>query len=219
MDWEIDNYAKGKQLNKWPFSEVVSDANRFLSKWTKPRPPKVLEIGCGAGNNLWLLSDLGYEVTGVDISATAISVAREKLEKLNFNANFICQDISQNLNVDERFDLIIDRGTLCQIKYSKLMTLIPRLYDILDSPGYLLSYTLYGNNHPEKAFGKEIEKNTFDFFTAGYFQNVGQTTFVDASLIKNIYSKFESLEIIRKTSEIPDGAIISDEYQVRATKK
>jgi SAM-dependent methyltransferase len=219
MDWEKDTYAKGKQLNKWPFSEVISDANRFLTKWSKPRAPKVLEIGCGAGNNLWLFADLGFEVTGVDISKTAITAAREKLEKLNLRANLICQDISQNFNLSETFDLIIDRGTLCQIKFSDLISLIPKLFETMESSAYLYSYTLYGNNHPEKMFGREIENNTFDFFTDGYFQNVGQTTFFDDNLIKELFKKFDSLDIIRITSDIPYFGLFSEEYKVIATKK
>jgi len=219
MDWEKDTYAKGKQLNKWPFSEVISDTNRFLTSWSKPRAPRVLEIGCGAGNNLWLFADLGFEVTGVDISKTAITAAREKLKKFNLRATLMCEDISNNFEISEKFDLIIDRGTLCQIKFSDLIILIPKLFNTMESSAYLYSYTLYGNNHPEKMFGREIENNTFDLFTDGYFQNVGQTTFFDYTLIKDLFKNFDSLEVIRKTSDIPCFGLVSEEYKVIATKK
>ena len=41
---------------------------------------RVLELGCGSGNNLMLFSAFGWDVTGVDVSRSALADARHNLE-------------------------------------------------------------------------------------------------------------------------------------------
>jgi hypothetical protein len=56
--WE-ELRAQGRNICHYPFDVVVS----FLFRWgTKSRPrskTKVLEVGCGAGNNLWFAAREG----------------------------------------------------------------------------------------------------------------------------------------------------------------
>ena len=51
---------------------------------------KILDLGCGPGVLSKYLSDLGYNVTGVDFAEQMISIAKE----LAPNANFIVSDIA-----------------------------------------------------------------------------------------------------------------------------
>ena len=41
-----------------------------------PAPRRIFELGCGNGANARILADLGYEVVGVDASASGIEQAR-----------------------------------------------------------------------------------------------------------------------------------------------
>ena len=43
-----------------------------------PESGKLLELGCGAGDVSLLFAERGYQVTGIDISTTAIEWAKEK---------------------------------------------------------------------------------------------------------------------------------------------
>jgi 2-polyprenyl-3-methyl-5-hydroxy-6-metoxy-1,4-benzoquinol methylase len=83
VDWEKDIYAKGQQLNHWPYTNVVSDIIR-LTKGKDRKKLKILEIGCGTGNNLWFAAELGMQVYGLDISETAIQYGKSRLAQLGF---------------------------------------------------------------------------------------------------------------------------------------
>jgi ubiquinone/menaquinone biosynthesis C-methylase UbiE len=55
---------------------------RLLSQ-LKPSKGRALDVGCGDGNLLLLLENLGWDIYGVDISQAAIEIAKKKLTKKN----------------------------------------------------------------------------------------------------------------------------------------
>jgi len=70
---------------------------------------KILEIGCGTGNDINFLCKKGFDVTGMDISEEAINIS---IKNNNFkNVKFIVGDINSDLP-NEKFDIIYDRGCL-----------------------------------------------------------------------------------------------------------
>ncbi|MBU9722530.1 MULTISPECIES: class I SAM-dependent DNA methyltransferase [Bacillaceae] len=54
---------------------------------------KILDIGCGTASITLLLSEAGYEVSGVDISQEMLTVAEEKVRLSNKNISLYCQDM------------------------------------------------------------------------------------------------------------------------------
>lgn len=76
-----------------------------------PKHGKVLELGCGEGSLSRLLASLGYIVTGIDISETAITWAKEKSS--DFNIDYRCLDLTTpNLVLPYKYDIIIDGNCL-----------------------------------------------------------------------------------------------------------
>lgn len=68
---------------------------------------KILHLQCHFGQDSISLSRMGAQVTGVDFSDEAISVARETAENLGVDTKFICCnvfDLSDHL--DEQFDIV-----------------------------------------------------------------------------------------------------------------
>ena len=81
-----------------------SDAARYVSDLIaryQPKTKKVLEIACGTGSILGMLSE-SYEVTGLDRSGAMLAVARKKLPHLRF----LRQDMTR-FRIAQRFDAII----------------------------------------------------------------------------------------------------------------
>jgi len=52
----------------------------------------VLDIGCGIGTNVFKLAELGWSVFGIDISKTAIEIARKEAITRKINATFYAED-------------------------------------------------------------------------------------------------------------------------------
>src|SRR5688500_7847455 len=47
--------------------------------------PRALEYGCGTGPGACYLAEHGFQVTGIDLDATAISIAQQEAAKRNLN--------------------------------------------------------------------------------------------------------------------------------------
>lgn len=91
-----------------------SDTLRFLKFYKKETGRsinglKILDLGSGTGRNTHFLASLGNEAIGMEISPTAIKIARRyDLEKVH-PAQFIEQNIGEHYGFpDNFFDIILD---------------------------------------------------------------------------------------------------------------
>lgn len=71
--------------------------------------PRLLDLACGRGRHTLNLARLGYDVTGLDLSPRAISIAREKRDFQQLKADFILGDMREPLPI--RFDGIVNLFT------------------------------------------------------------------------------------------------------------
>jgi 2-polyprenyl-3-methyl-5-hydroxy-6-metoxy-1,4-benzoquinol methylase len=69
---------------------------------------KALDLGCGSGTTAFTLAQLGFLVTGIDISETAIELARELTLKQNLQIQFQIGDVLSLEKLNQKFDLIYD---------------------------------------------------------------------------------------------------------------
>lgn len=92
-----DAYENGRILR---FKGGVDDL-AFWGECAKKYGPSILELGCGSGRVASFLSNLGYEITGIDLSESMLSVAREKSPSVNW----LCGNM-QDFKIDKKFDMI-----------------------------------------------------------------------------------------------------------------
>ncbi|NYH76887.1 SAM-dependent methyltransferase [Actinopolyspora biskrensis] len=71
----------------------------------------VLDAGCGTGENTILLTELGYEVLGIDGSGTAVATARRNASERGTPARFEVAD-ALDLGTPPRFDTVVDSALL-----------------------------------------------------------------------------------------------------------
>ena len=71
-----------------------------------------LDLGCGTGTTAFTLAKLGFVVSGLDISETAIEMACELAKKQNLEINFQVGDVLSLDKLNEKFDLIYDSHCL-----------------------------------------------------------------------------------------------------------
>jgi 2-polyprenyl-3-methyl-5-hydroxy-6-metoxy-1,4-benzoquinol methylase len=71
------------------------------------RNGRILEIGCGTGNQLLAAARRGFTVAGVEYSSHACETARSRLAAEGFAGEIICGEISQLKDHGETFDACI----------------------------------------------------------------------------------------------------------------
>jgi 2-polyprenyl-3-methyl-5-hydroxy-6-metoxy-1,4-benzoquinol methylase len=73
-----------------------------------PAGLRILDVGCGEGEDSLLLASLGAKVTGIDISPAAVALAKERaqLSGLSGSTDFICSPLEQAPLPDKHFDVI-----------------------------------------------------------------------------------------------------------------
>jgi SAM-dependent methyltransferase len=76
------------------------------------RGRKVLEVGCGAGTDLARFARGGALVSGVDLSAAAITLARQNFEQQGLQADLREADGEHLPFADESFDLVYAHGVV-----------------------------------------------------------------------------------------------------------
>ncbi|PZR64004.1 MAG: class I SAM-dependent methyltransferase [Chloroflexi bacterium] len=70
-----DGFAEWYDANIGPYAEA---AGREMLELLGPGPGRCLDLGCGTGINLNRLTDADWSVTGVDLSADQLRLARQR---------------------------------------------------------------------------------------------------------------------------------------------
>ena len=71
---------------------------------------KILDVGTGAGFFAAILSKLGHEVTGIDMSAKMLREAKKNLRELKLSADFRKMNAQKLDFADETFDAVVTRN-------------------------------------------------------------------------------------------------------------
>lgn len=75
-------------------------------------PGKAIDLGCGEGSNAVYLSKIGFDVTGIDFSPTAIKRAHANAQAAGVEVTFFQDDLTKLRHVSGKFDLLVDFGAL-----------------------------------------------------------------------------------------------------------
>lgn len=131
---DIDRIYQQVPLEKIPWDmESPPQALVDLVTSGKIRPCRTIDLGCGTGNYAIYLAGLGFGVTGIDSSPTAIRIAREKAQSRGIKCRFIVADLLGDLHeVTERFDFAFDWEVLHHIFPDDRETYIKNVYTILN---------------------------------------------------------------------------------------
>lgn len=74
------------------------------------RSCRALDIGCGTGDNAVWLAQHGFEVTGTDVSKTALETAAKKASQASVECTFLVIDFLEHEVPGAPFGFIFDRG-------------------------------------------------------------------------------------------------------------
>ena len=87
---------------------------------------RVLDVGCGSGENALHLASLGLSVLGVDVAETALAIARVKAADRGIEAEFAVADALALEGLGRTFETVLDCGLF-------------HTFDADERPGYVAS--------------------------------------------------------------------------------
>lgn len=98
-----------------------------------PQKARVLDLGCGGGNDSNKLADLDFDVTGIDISDEFIKIAKTYYPSLKF----IQGDILRLPFKNDSFDGIFAKASLLHIAQKDMPNALKEAFRVLKSGGYI----------------------------------------------------------------------------------
>ena len=128
-------------VTRFFFKETLSNING-----------KVIELGCGSGNNLRLFYEFGWDVTGVDTNLQCLTHANENLSSIKDEYGLksdYCMVLDDMLHYLENhrgdfFDVVLFPSSLFYLSYDQITSVLYHLTKIV-KPGSLLFFKLVTN--------------------------------------------------------------------------
>ena len=154
----------------WFSGETLEDILSCLTERMRadhlPKAGRVLEMGCGAGDQSLLLAEMGYEVAGVDIAPTSISWADEKADRRGLGADFRVGNVCDlNGFADGSFDLVLDGNCLHFVIGEERQRFLRSAHRVLRLGGWLLITSICSEQ------GDAITAPNYDPVTRCYMQD------------------------------------------------
>lgn len=131
-------YQKGKYL-KWPDELVVSLINRLFAKDHREKI-KILDLGCGGGNNTLFLSIEGFQTYAVDGSSNSIEITKKRLKDKNLTVDCKIANFKNLPYENDFFDCVLDRGSIYANEWDDIQIIYKEVYRILKKQGIYLGF-------------------------------------------------------------------------------
>jgi SAM-dependent methyltransferase len=213
--WNENIYAKGLHDNHWPFHQVIASAKRFHKELGSPSEFRILELGCGVGNNSIALAAEGFQVTGIDFSDVAIAKAEARSSEKGTDAIFLVSSIEELIIHSEYYDYIFDRGAFVCLSNVQIEKSLKSIYASLKLGGKFVGFDWYGDNQPDIAWGTQTEDGTYDNFSQGRFVNQGSINFVNLEQIQEFFKQYKGrLSVIKNLELDGDERLISETFSI-----
>lgn len=125
-----------------------------------------MDLCCGIGTNTVYLAKKGFETTGMDISATAVKLAKAKSGQEHETVNFGLHSFVWLPFRERTFALIFDMGCFHHVEPADREHFISGVYRVLKTDGvYMLTCFSYRNGRAWNHFTKkQLQKYFSDRF-------------------------------------------------------
>ncbi len=126
-----------EEYNKTPPWEVGHPQSAFVELFSSNELVlgKVLDIGCGTGENAIFLAQNGFSVVGIDLVPSAIEKAKQKAKGLGLEINFSVGDALHLRFLPDEFDSVIDSGLFHIFDDKRRLAYIDQIAKVLRPEG------------------------------------------------------------------------------------
>lgn len=191
--WE-QSYAAGDNFVFFPHEEVIRFAAKYLRKRTGldsyadrhrlGRPPRVLDLGCGLGRHVKFCHEAGMEAYGIDLSTTAIELARQWAGRYGLpepDQRLRPGDARQLPWPDGFFDAAVSHGTLDSMPFELACAVMAEMRRVLSEKAIFYLDLVSGDDrqHAREFAGDEVVETAHERGTIQSYYNysrIGQLT-------------------------------------------
>lgn len=129
--------------------DVTENAMNYFSSYIKPGD-LILDIGCGVGIAISLLTKRGFKVTGIEMSPKMVEFARKR----NPEAKIIIGDFLK-MKFDKKFDAVLVFAFIHLFPKSEIPVILAKIKSILKPGGVALISSTESSESKEGMYLKE----------------------------------------------------------------
>jgi SAM-dependent methyltransferase len=201
--WESE-YRNPKLVTKNDGPQA--DTLRFLKFLKKEEKYKVedrniLDLGCGTGRNSNYLADLGNSVIGIEISKSAIMIAKSRAEEMKVKVDYRIGDIGLPYDIaGESIDIILDITSSNSLDEKGREVYLSEMKRVLRRGGYIFV----------RALCKDGNKNVKNLLKTSPGKEYDTYILKDIGLTERVFSRedftklygqhFKVISLTKKTS-------------------
>ncbi|MFJ7737661.1 class I SAM-dependent methyltransferase [Lysinibacillus sp. NPDC097287] len=178
--WETSFIEKQTMWGFEPTDSAIMTKDFFLEKNVKD----ILIPGIGYGRNAKVFMDNGIHVTGIEISKTAIDLAREN----GLDIDIFHGSVNDMPFDQKRYDGIFSHALLHLLNQQEREKFIQDCYNQLKPNGYMI-FTTVSKDAPMFGQGKQLDQDYFEIM-AGV-----KMYFYDADSVKQDFEKYGLVEV------------------------
>ncbi|MBN1119500.1 MAG: class I SAM-dependent methyltransferase [Anaerolineae bacterium] len=147
---------------------IIEKSVGWLTRFLKLQPgEQVLDLGCGPGLYATELALKGFEVTGIDISRTAIKHARQEAHNKDLSITYLCQDFLE-LAFRSQFNVVMQiYGEICTLSPRDRDNLLSGVYRALKTGGHFVFDVSTPEKHRPDAGQKDWYASDGGFWRPG----------------------------------------------------
>ncbi len=124
---------------------------------------KILDLGCGGGDQAKVFAQKGFKVTGIDNVSSLIAFARDAFRKEGLSGKFIEQDM-RSIEYQSQFDAVtMLSGTFGFFSESDNLEMLKKIYQVLKQDG-----SAFIDYLPLERFSKVEHRKTWNQIENGY---------------------------------------------------
>ncbi len=176
---------------------------KFLKKDEKyiVEKRKILDIGCGTGRNSNYLAEKGNEVIGIEISKTAIDIAKLRAKELNVTVDYRIGDMGAPYDIeDESIDIVLDVTSSNSLNEEGRKVYLGECSRVLRKGSYMFVRALCKDGN--KNVKNLLKTNPGSEYDTYIIKEIGLTerVFSKEDFIKMYKEYFKILSLTKKTS-------------------